>query len=302
MTNELKKRFIQARRAVIAREFARLNDMQQKAVLATEGPLLVLAGAGSGKTTVLIDRIYNILRYGKGSDSDFVPDWVIEDDVLYLEDVLAGREKADPAAIEQLCCVDAPAPWRLIAITFTNKAASELKSRLAAKLGEAANDVWAMTFHSACVRILRRDIEALGYSRSFTIYDSADSQSVIKRICKDMQVDEKSFPPRSIMAEISSAKDRMMTPEEYLSAAAYAADIRKKQIGRVWQEYAKTLKDADALDFDDLILMTVRLLSEHEDVRRYYQEKFQYTLIDEYQDTDRLQYKLAALKFGTQIN
>ena len=302
MDEAFRKRYIQARRAVIARDYPRLNDRQLQAALATEGPLLVLAGAGSGKTTVLIEHICNLLRYGKGSDSDWIPPEADQEALDYLEAVAAGAIPPDEELNRELCAVDPVDPWRIIAITFTNKAANELKSRLTARLGEGAGDVWAMTFHSACVRILRRDIEALGYSRSFTIYDSADSLSVMKRIVKDLQIDEKSFPPRSILAEISACKDRMITPSAYLDQAAASADLRKKQIGRAWVEYDRLLKEADALDFDDLILLTVKLLTQEPEVLAYYQTKFRYVLIDEYQDTDRLQYRLAALLSGGTSN
>ena len=171
---EFEKRFIAARRSSIARDFEKLNDMQLQAVLTTEGPLLLLAGAGSGKTTVLINRIANLLRYGRGSDTDLVPEQATEEDLAYLEKYAAGGE-ADRERVGRLCAVDPVEPWRLIAITFTNKAADEMKSRLERMLGEEAYDIWAMTFHSACVRILRRDIDRLGFDPSFTLYDTSDS-------------------------------------------------------------------------------------------------------------------------------
>ena len=167
---EFAQRFVKARRAVIESRFTRLNEMQRRAVLTTEGPLLLLAGAGSGKTTVLINRIANLMRYGRASDSDFVPAGVTEEDLLFLEAYEKDPRPEDTERADALCALDPVEPWRIIAITFTNKAADELKQRLENMLGPEANDIWAMTFHSACVRMLRRDIDRIGFDRSFTIY------------------------------------------------------------------------------------------------------------------------------------
>ncbi|NCC68607.1 MAG: ATP-dependent DNA helicase PcrA, partial [Clostridia bacterium] len=171
---EFKSRYIKARENVISQDFAFLNDMQRQAVMTTQGPLLLLAGAGSGKTTVLINRIANILRYGRGSDCDEIPAGVGEAELSVLEAAAKDKNYPDLARAKELCAVEPCEPWRIIAITFTNKAANELKSRLVAMLGESANDIWAKTFHSACVRILRRDADKLGFDRSFTIYDTSD--------------------------------------------------------------------------------------------------------------------------------
>ena len=179
MTEQMMDRFIAARRKYIAGQFQNLNNMQREAVMTTEGPLLLLAGAGSGKTTVLINRIANLMRFGSGSDSDLIPDTVTEDDVLFLEQLNEPVSVFDRRRADYLCAVEPALPWSIIAITFTNKAATELKERLSAMLGPEAQDVWAMTFHSACCRILRRDIETIGYSRSFTIYDTADSERLM---------------------------------------------------------------------------------------------------------------------------
>ena len=168
---DFRERYIAARRAVIARDLKRLNPMQRKAAMTTEGPLLLLAGAGSGKTTVLIQRVYNLLTYGRGSDSDFVPEWATEEDLTFLETFPDRPDDLTADRARRLCAVDVPRPWEIIAITFTNKAAGELKDRLAARLGPMANDIWASTFHSACVRILRRDIDRIGFDKDFTIYD-----------------------------------------------------------------------------------------------------------------------------------
>ena len=177
--------------------------MQQEAVTTTDGPLLLLAGAGSGKTTVLINRIANLIRFGRGSDSNEVPDTVTEDDVLFLETLTEPLSDFDRQRADYLCALDKVAPWNIIAITFTNKAANELKDRLTAMLGPEGQDVWAMTFHAACCRILRRDIERLGFTKSFTIYDTADSERVMKDILKDMGLDDKTFPAKYVLSVIS---------------------------------------------------------------------------------------------------
>ena len=291
MMTEFEKEYINARKEYIRAEFSHLNDRQIDAVMATEGPLLILAGAGSGKTTVLINRIANLLKYGKASDSDELPAFADEKTLEALKTRAPGAEV--------FAALDPVEPWRILAITFTNKAAGELKSRLERMLGtESANDVWACTFHSACVRILRRDAEKLGIGSNFSIYDTADSQSLIKRILKEQELDEKAFPPRSVLAEISRAKDERIGAQEYLDSARRMGDARHIKIGEAYIEYARRLFAANAMDFDDLIFFTVKLLAEHEDVRSYWQRRFRYVLIDEYQDTNHLQYLFSSLIAG----
>ena len=296
LNQEQELRFCAARRRAIARDFSRLNPEQQKAVLATEGPLLLLAGAGSGKTTVLIHRIANLIQYGRGSDSPEVPEWAGPEELSLLEDYAANG--GDPAPVQRLCRLEPAAPWSILAITFTNKAAGELKERLTQRLGPMANDVWASTFHSACVRILRRDIDKLGFSSSFTIYDTDDSLRVIKDCLKDLSLDEKQFAPRAVLSAISRAKDELLLAQDYQERCRKAGDLRLEKIANVYVEYQRRLWDASALDFDDIILHTVRLLQQFEDVRAYYQKKFRYVLIDEYQDTNHLQYLLASTLAG----
>lgn len=295
-------RFIEARRKIIRSCYAHLNDMQQQAVMTTEGPLLLLAGAGSGKTTVLIHRIANLIKFGSGADSEEIPGYVTEEDVdflcAYAEEPF---EDGQPRA-ENLCSVNPVAPWNIIAITFTNKVANELKDRLEKMLGEQGLGVWAMTFHSACCRILRRDIDRLGYDSSFTIYDSGDSEKVMKEVIRDMGLDDKTFPAKSVLSAISTAKDKMQTPQQFLANAKSSSDFRAERMAKAYEEYQKRLKAANAVDFDDIILLTVRLLQNYEDVREYYQKKFRYVLIDEYQDTNNLQYLLATLLSGRYEN
>ena len=287
---DFETRFLRARRELIRADFHTLNDRQQEAVLATEGPLLILAGAGSGKTTVLIHRIANLLQYGCASDSEELPPQV--DEAMLRELEQNGPEARRLAALHPV------EPWRILAITFTNKAAGELKDRLERMLGEEARDIWALTFHSACVRILRRDAEKLGFSDSFTIYDTADSQALVKRILKDMNLDDKTYPPRTVLGEISRAKDQQLSPEAYQRQAAASSDFRLAKIGQIYAEYMRRMFAANAMDFDDLIYFTVKLLQEHEDARDYWQRRFRYVLIDEYQDTNHLQYLLASTLAG----
>ena len=287
---DFEKNYIEARKAVVRADFRNLNPMQQEAVLATEGPLLILAGAGSGKTTVLINRVANLLRYGRAGDSDEIPE---DADEEQLEILRAGGDRA-----RRLAALDPVDPWRILAITFTNKAADELKARLESMLGEQAQDIWACTFHSACVRILRRGAERLGYTSSFTIYDTSDSLSLLKHIIKDMELDDKMYAAKSVIGEISHAKDSCISAEEYRKNAELSGDLRRRTIGRIYAEYSRRCFSANAMDFDDLIYNTVKLLDTNDDVRDYWQRRFRYVLIDEYQDTNNLQFRLAELLSG----
>ena len=194
--------------------------------------------------------------------------------------------------VQRLCAVDVPRPWEIIAITFTNKAAGELKDRLAARLGPAANDVWASTFHSACVRILRRDIDRIGFDKDFTIYDTDDSKRVVRDILKELNLDEKAFQPRSVLSVIGSAKDRYESPADFAAKHQNENDWKMNRIAKVYEKYAQKLRAANALDFDDIIYHTVTLLQREPEVLHYYQDKFRYVLADEYQDTNHLQYLL----------
>ena len=298
MNEQMDSRFIAARKKYIASQFSQLNDMQQEAVLTTEGPLLLLAGAGSGKTTVLINRIANLMRFGRGSDSIEIPEAVTEEDVHFLENLPEDLSEYERWQADRLCAVEPAVPWSIIAITFTNKAANEMKERLSSLLGSEAQDIWAMTFHSACCRILRRDIERMGYDRSFTIYDTSDSERVMKEIIKDMGLDDKTFPPKYVLGAISREKDKMVSAQQMLERAEATGDLRALHIARAYVKYQTQLKDNNALDFDDIIYVTVQLLQQNEDVRTYYQRKFRYVLVDEYQDTNHMQYLLTSLLAG----
>ena len=278
------------RRQVLERDFSRMNDRQKEAVFATEGPLLVLAGAGSGKTTVLVNRIANIVRYGRAYHSD--------DLFLSPQDEAACRAYVTgdaplPDVIRARLSVSACPPWRVMAITFTNKAAGELKDRLTQMLGAEGSDVWAATFHSSCARILRRDGDRLGYSSHFTIYDTDDSRRLMKAVMQDLDIPEKSLSHRAILSEISHAKDELISPQEYEEAAG--EDFRLKLVARAYKAYQRRLEDADAMDFDDLLVNTVRLFQKCPDVLEYYQNRFRYIMVDEYQDTNHAQYEFVNL-------
>lgn len=302
MKDQFEKCFLLVRRNYIASQFAQLNDMQRTAVLTTQGPLLLLAGAGSGKTTVLINRIANLIRFGRSSDSDAIPDGVAPEDLAFLERLPSEPEEADRLRADRLCALEPAEPWSILAITFTNKAANELKERLTSLLGPRAQDIWAMTFHSACCRILRREIEKMGYSRSFTIYDASDSERVMKDIIKNMGLDDKTFPAKNVLGAISKEKDRLVSPQELLDRALETGDIRLEHIARAYQKYQTQLFENNSLDFDDIILVTVKLLQQYREVRSYYQRHFRYILVDEYQDTNHLQYLLTSLLTGAEEN
>ncbi len=282
-----KSEILALRRAVLEKDFARMNDRQKQAVFTVNGPLLILAGAGSGKTTVLINRIANILRYGDAYNSTYLRDDLDENDIAACK---AYTENGTPLTTEsqEHLSVSACAPWRIMAITFTNKAAGELKDRLCAMLGETANDIWASTFHSTCARILRRDGERIGYSSHFTVYDTDDQRRLMKSILKELDISEKNITPKSILNEISRAKDSLIPPAEY--ALTVGDDFRLKIISRAYTTYQKRLEDADAMDFDDLINKVVELFKKCPDVLEYYQNRFRYLMVDEYQDTNHAQY------------
>ena len=230
-----------------------LNAMQQEAVFHTEGPVLILAGAGSGKTRVLTHRIAYLIEE-KGIN-----------------------------------------PWNIMAITFTNKAAQEMRERVDQIVGFGSESIWVSTFHSSCVRMLRRYIDRLGYDNNFTIYDTDDQKTVIKEICKRLNIDTKQFKERTLMAASSSAKDELVSPAEYKLQASAASGYGAQAIARVYEAYQKQLRQNNALDFDDLIVKTVELFQSCPDVLDYYQERFRYIMVDEYQDTNTAQFKFVSL-------
>ncbi len=289
--------FSAIRRAVIERVFSRMNDRQKEAIFCTEGPLLVLAGAGSGKTSVLIHRIINILRFGKGYDSPYATPNTGMEDLAFLANYLEDPKPEHEARAMQLCAVEPVKPWNIVAITFTNKAAQELQNRLTNAVGEAdASAIWAHTFHTCCLRILRRDIERLGYSSTFTIYDEDDKKRVITDLVRKLRLDDKIFEPRKIMNEISRAKDNLITPRTF--AVDQRGEFYMGRVAELYALYEKEMRANNALDFDDIILKTIQLLRENADILEHYQQKFRYVLVDEYQDTNHAQYVLTALLAG----
>ena len=292
---DITKEYLALRDQYIESRFARLNPVQRQAVFATEGPLLILAGAGSGKTTVLVNRLANIIRFGSAHGSTELPRPVTEADLNDLRNaVAAGRDLPRETAY---LAVRPARPWNVLAITFTNKAAGELKERLRAMLGDTlGSDVNASTFHSACVRMLRRDAERIGFPKSFTIYDSDDQQRVIKQIYKDLMIDDKFLPVKSAIGQISSFKDKLLSAEDV--AGEPFANTKAQLVSKIYTAYAGRLKAAGAMDFDDLIFHTVKLLQNDAEAREYYQNRFRYVVVDEYQDTSIAQFHLVRLLAG----
>ena len=289
------KEFFDLRKQIIEKDFKNMNDKQKQAIFQVKGPVLILAGAGSGKTTVLVNRIANIVKYGNAYESKRVDFEPTERDIANMKAYLAG-DGDKFFDIEDLLTDEPARPWQILAITFTNKAANELKERLEKMLGEKdASDIWASTFHSSCVKILRRDGEVLGYSKSFTIYDSDDSKRLVKECQRQLGISEGNLSYKTIINEISNAKDSMISPDRYAEDAAKGKDARKGQIAKVYEMYQKELKNSDAMDFDDIIFNTVKLLEQNQEIREYYQRKFRYIMVDEYQDTNHAQYKLTEL-------
>ena len=300
MATNLQQEFCKLRDTYIEKQFGRLNEMQRAAVFTTSGPLLILAGAGSGKTTVLVNRIANLIRFGSAHGSSWTPREVTEDDVKVLRTALMTGTDA-PGWLDGMLRKDAVRSWNVMAITFTNKAAGELKERLRNMLGgEEGDEVFASTFHSACVRILRRWAEEIGYPRSFTIYDTDDSQRVMKTVYKELSVDDKFFPVKSAINQMSRWKDQLVSPAEALQTPA--KDTKGALAARIYAAYEKKLKEAGAFDFDDLIYQTVQLLAEHKEARDFYQNKYRYLLVDEYQDTSVAQFRLVSLLTGPEKN
>lgn len=291
------------RSEIFTKAYSFLNEKQREAVFTTEKPLLILAGAGSGKTTVLVQRIAFIIKYGNAFFTDNIPDEVLTDENLAALEYIAENPLATKENINDAmeCFAENPAtPWQILSITFTNKAANEMKERLQKLLGDSAENIWAGTFHSICVRILRKYIERLGYEKSFTIYDTDDQKRLITACIKEMNLDEKNFQPRSVLNEISRSKDKL---EGYAAFAANAgADFRKGIVARLFEQYEKRKAAANALDFDDIIFFTVKLLAENTDIREEYQRRFRYILVDEYQDTNISQFNLVRLLCGPHDN
>lgn len=292
---ELKQRALES-------HFSRANDMQKKAIFKINGAVLIIAGAGSGKTTVLTNRIANMMKFGNAYH-DAEERKLTKEQTKFLTDypeLPKTPENADKLA--EIIAVDPIDPWNILAITFTNKAAGELRDRLVNMIGEDAKKICASTFHSACVRILRREIEHLGYKSSFAIYDDDDSKRLIKDILKRLNIDEKVMPAKNIKNYISHLKDRMVSAEEFTLTAQETAEFSDIKTAEIYTEYQNALKAANALDFDDIIFLTVRLFEKEPDVLRHYHNLYKYIMVDEYQDTNYAQYRLISLLAGEDGN
>lgn len=289
----LKEEFLRIKRELFDKVYReKLNPEQCRAVFTAKGPLLVLAGAGSGKTTVLVNRISYLIKYGNAYFDDTLPEGVDEDTVNALKDALM----LEPSEIEEILprfITDPCPPWAVLAITFTNKAAREIRERLlrAFSDGELAESVWAGTFHSVCLRILRKHYDRIGYREGFTIYDTDDTKRLQLQCMKELMIDEKRLAVKAVAGEISRAKDSLIYPDDY----EITRDPRTKDIKAIYGLYAKRLRENNAMDFDDIIMHTVSLLENEDDVREYYQNKFRYVLVDEYQDTNYAQFVLTKL-------
>lgn len=292
MTEQEKSRFLNAKRALFDKYYSFLNEKQREAVYTVKGPVLILAGAGSGKTTVLTNRIAHIIKYGDAYYTNDIPDFVTSDSVEDIENALNLTNEEIEKYLELFSKNACPA-WSILAITFTNKAANEIKARLARILNEDASDIWSGTFHSVCMRILRSHGTLVGYRPAFGICDTDDAKKLISKCMKDLNIDEKRLSIKAVMNEIGRAKDKLQGPEDY--AAEVGNDAKYKDVARTYELYQKRLMDSNLLDFDDIIMKTVQLLRENNDVLAHYQNKFKYVLVDEYQDTNKAQFVLVSL-------
>ena len=294
---DIKNRYLNAKRRLFDKVYSSLNKEQRRAVFNINGPLLVLAGAGSGKTTVLVKRIAFIIKYGNAYMSENVPSTLTEEQVARLEAAIELSAEEIEQMLPEFICAPC-APWQMLAITFTNKAANEIKSRLVSAFDDEsiANSIWSGTFHSICMRVLRKFGDRLGYGEGMTVYDTDDTKKTITTAMKELRIDDKTLPIKSVMAEISRAKERLVSPESY--ADEHAGDFRLRQIGKVYKAYQDKLRACNALDYDDIIMQTIILLQNDEEVRSYYQNKFKYVCVDEYQDTNHAQFELTRLLAG----
>ena len=296
--NNIGEQYLGLKRKLFDKCYSSLNGKQREAVFTVNNPLLILAGAGSGKTTVLVKRIVYIIKYGDAYYTDYIPEFVDEN---YIADMQKALDSDNAEEAEQMLpdfAYNPCPPYRILAITFTNKAANEIKERLVSSFDDEsiAKDIWAGTFHSVCMRILRVNCEKIGYKKEFTIYDTDDVKKAVSSAMKKAGVDEKQFPIKSVMSAISRAKDKLLTPEKYSAEAA--SDFRMSKIARIYEEYQKQMEASNVMDFDDIIMKTVFLLRENPDVLEYYQKKFRYVCVDEYQDTNEAQFVLTSLLAG----
>ncbi len=293
----MKNKFQKLKQELFQKLYSKLNEKQREAVFCVNGPLLILAGAGSGKTTVLVERIAHMIRYGDAYYAP-APSDVAEPDIAELEKAFELPTEELAAFLDKYAVAPVPA-WSILSITFTNKAANEMKARLEKKIGEKADEIWAGTFHSICLRLLRKYGERIGYAPGFTIYDADDQKKLMTSVIKESGTDEKMFAPKSVLNVISGWKDKLMTPED---CRTQAKDFREVKIADFYAEYQKRVLAGNAVDFDDIIMQTVRLLREDSDALSYCQNRFKYVCVDEYQDTNHAQFVLTSLVSGKYNN
>jgi len=296
MEQELKNRYLSIKRKLFNTYYNNLNKMQKEAVFCVNGPLLVLAGAGSGKTTVLVNRIAHMLNFGDAYHTNEIISGVDEQLVTVFEQIYENKDSIPKEDLHNLLlnfAYEPPRPWEILSITFTNKAAGEMKERLLTKIGESAKDIWAGTFHSVCVKMLRINIDRIGYSTAFSIYDTDDSKKIISNVIKELELDDDMFVPKTVLSIISRFKNKLIFPES--PELIETNDYKEKMIAEIYKRYQSTLKEADAVDFDDIICLTIKLLKECPDVLEKYRSRFKYILVDEYQDTNGAQLELMRL-------
>ena len=299
--NNMQEKFLRLKRELFEILYGHLNPMQRKAVFTVNDPLLILAGAGSGKTTVLVNRISYIIEYGNSYFSEYVPSDIDKEDIKRLEDAKTASKEEISTLLKEYA-VDPCPPWALLAITFTNKAAREISDRLRNSIFDKADDVWTGTFHSVCLRILRKHGDRIGLEKNnITIYDTDDTKKLIGSCMKELNIDEKIINSKSVRQEISRCKDKLITPsmlEEDAVSNGEIKNFRLSKIAAIYRLYQQKMSEANALDFDDIIVKTVDLLNTDEEIRHYYQKKFKYVCIDEYQDTNHAQFVLTSILAG----
>lgn len=300
----LTQRYIDVRKKLFDKYYSRLNDKQREAVYASDGPLLVLAGAGSGKTTVLVQRIAHLIKYGRCMDEKNIPEKNLLEPYIAMLEKISDEENPDKGMLENALntfAVDKASPYEILSITFTNKAAKEMKERLEKSLGDDALNIWAGTFHSVCAKLLRMHIELLGRERDFTIYDTDDQKKLMTECIKEANVNDKMFPAKLVLSEVSRAKEKLIDWKGYM-ADVKQGDIRRTTIAQLYKIYEDKKRAANAVDFDDIITLTVELFKTNPDILDKYRNRFKYILVDEYQDTNKAQFELTKMLCNDDYN
>ena len=300
----LTQRYIDVRKKLFDKYYSRLNEKQREAVYASDGPLLVLAGAGSGKTTVLVQRIAHLIKYGRCMDETNIPEKYLLEPYIAMLEKIAGEENPERGMLENALntfAVDKASPYEILSITFTNKAAREMKERLEKSLGDDAEGIWAGTFHSVCAKLLRMHIEVLGRQRDFTIYDTDDQKKLMTECIKEANVSDKMFPAKLVLSEISRAKEKLVDWKEYMSDVKQG-DVRRMTMAQLYKMYEDKKRSANAVDFDDIITLTVELFKTNPEILEKYRNRFKYILVDEYQDTNKAQFELTRMLCNDSYN